>query len=168
MTIDLEIVKADPTHFKAIADIWNPIIRDTLWTFNDKEKTVSDIENMISERDSLGFLNIVGINKGKVLGFASYTQFRLGTGYKKTMEHTVIIDSSARGIGAGKQLVRALERDARAKKVHSLIAGVSENNSVGLSFHESIGFHRLCVLPDVGFKFGKFLNLVLMQKKIAT
>ena len=58
MTIDLEIVKADSTHFKAIADIWNPIIRDTLWTFNDKEKTVSDIENMISERDRLGFLNI--------------------------------------------------------------------------------------------------------------
>ena len=168
MTIDLKIVQANSTHFEAIADIWNPIIRDTLWTFNDKEKTVSDIENMILERDGLGFLNIVGTYEGKVIGFASYTQFRSGTGYKKTMEHTVIIDPNARGIGAGRQLVGALERDARVKKVHSLIAGVSENNTVGLSFHKSIGFHKLCVLPDVGFKFGKFLNLVLMQKKIVS
>ena len=166
MSKDFKIEKATPSHFSAIKGIWNPIIRDTLWTFNDKEKSANDIEAMILERNKLGHLSIVGVSEGKVVGFASYTQFRPGTGYKKTMEHTVIIDQNFRGCGLGRRLVAELEQDAMSKDVHFLIAGVSESNPVGLSFHKSIGFDKLCILPDVGFKFGKFLSLILMKKKL--
>ncbi len=167
MLKNFKIEQANPSHFSAVTSIWNPIIRDTLWTFNDKEKSPKDVETMISERNKNGHLSIVGVSDGKVVGFASYTQFRPGTGYKKTMEHTVIIDQKFRGCGLGKRLVAELEKDAVSKEVNCLIAGVSESNPAGLSFHKSIGFNKLCILPNIGFKFGKFLNLILMQKKLS-
>ena len=166
MSKKFKIEQANSSHFSTIRSIWNPIIRETLWTFNDKEKSIEDIETMILERNNQGHSSIVGINDGKVVGFASYGQFRSGTGYRKTMEHTVIIDKNLRGCGLGRCLVAELEKDAKNKGVHFLIAGVSESNSAGVSFHESIGFEKLCILPNIGFKFGKFLSLILMQKKL--
>ena len=116
----------------------------------------------------MDFCSVVGLRSNKVVGFATYDQFRPGTGYLKTMEHTVIIDQQNRGQGVGKNLVKALESHAVNRGIISLIAGVSEENAAGISFHKSLGFQKISVLPKVGFKFGRFLDLVLMQKKLVS
>lgn len=164
----LKIEKANPSHAESIMAIWNPIIRETVWTFNGIEKSINDVENMILKREQMGFLSVVCISSGKVIGFASYSQFRMGTGYFKTMEHTVLVDKNSRGSGVGKKLVASLEEYAISNGVFSFIACVSEGNSAGIAFHENIGFRKICVLPNVGFKFEKFLNLVLLQKNLTT
>ncbi len=166
MDFDLEIQRANFSHAGPIKRIWNPIIRDTLWTFNSQEKSTEDIKNLILERNKMGFCSLVGISSGKVVGFATYNQFRSGTGYLKTVEHTVLVDQKIRGQGVGKNLIKAIEKYAVSRGVASLMAGVSEENTNGISFHKSLGFQTICVLPEVGFKFGRFLNLVLMQKKL--
>ncbi len=166
MTIKLEIENAGSSHAEAIKAIWNPIIRDTLKTFDGKEKSTQDIKDLILDRDKMGFGNLVAIRSGEVVGFTTYNQFRPGTGYHKTMEHTVIVDPKARGQGVGKSLISALEDYATGRGVIFFMAGVSEENAAAISFHESLGFRIISVLPEVGFKFGKFLNLVLMQKKL--
>ena len=166
MSIKLEIENANSSHAEAIKAIWNPIIRDTLKTFNCMEKTTQDIKDLISDRDKMAFGSLVGIRSGEVVGFASYNQFRPGTGYLKTMEHTIIVDPKTRGQGVGKSLICGLEDYAKGQGVVFFMAGVSEENASAISFHESLGFRIISVLPEVGFKFGKFLNLVLMQKKL--
>ncbi len=168
MNTDLEIKKADVSHADSIKRIWNPIIRDTLWTFNSLEKSIKNIEDLIIERDRMDFGSIVALRSNKVVGFATYSQFRPGTGYLKTMEHTVIVDPENRGQGVGKNLVKTLAHHAADRGIISLIAGVSEENAAGIAFHEHLGFQRISVLPQVGFKFGRSLDLVLMQKKLAS
>ncbi|MDB5660067.1 MAG: N-acetyltransferase [Cypionkella sp.] len=143
----------------ALVAIWNPWIRDTAITFNSQEKTAADVVAMIAERPCV----LVYINNG-VQGFATYSQFRSGPGYTTCMEHSVILAPTARGRGVGRALMAAIEAHAKAAGVHQMIAGVSGENPEGRRFHAGLGYHEIAIIRDAGFKFGRFMDLVLMQK----
>ncbi len=148
----------------AIAAIWNPVIRDTLVTFNAVEKTVQGLAEVLAEKAGAGQPFLVAEAAGELLGFATYGQFRGGVGYARTMEHTIILGAAARGRGLGRALMAGIEAHGLAAGVHSLWAGVSAANPAGRAFHAAIGYREVAVLPEVGFKFGQWLDLVLMQK----
>jgi phosphinothricin acetyltransferase len=80
------------------------------------------------------------------------------------MEHTIVLGEDARDRGVGRALMTALEEHARAAGVGSLWAGVSAENPKGVAFHERIGFEVVARLPKVGYKFGRWIDLVLMRK----
>jgi phosphinothricin acetyltransferase len=149
----------------AIMALWNPIIRDTAVTFTSEEKTADGLATMIATRRAAGQEFFVAEDDG-FLGFATYAQFRGGNGYAHAMEHTIILDPAARGQGAGRLLMAHLECHARAGGAHTLIAGVSGGNAEGVAFHTAIGFHTVAVIPEVGRKFGRWYDLVLMQKML--
>jgi len=151
----------------AIAEIWNPVIRDSEITFNSVEKTPAALAAMLRDKAAADHPVLVAeAPDGGMLGFATYGQFRAGAGYARTMEHTVILAPGARGRGAGRALMTALEDHARARGVHSLWAGVSAANPAGVAFHAAIGFDRVAVLPEVGWKYGRLYDLVLMRKRL--
>jgi L-amino acid N-acyltransferase YncA len=139
--------------------LWNPWIKDTSITFNAVEKTEADICAMIAERPCV----MVYVNNG-VQGFATYGQFRGGIGYATCMEHTIILSPNARGTGAGRALMAAIEADAKAKGVHQMIAAVSGENPGACAFHAAIGYQACAHIREAGFKFGRFMDLILMQK----
>lgn len=153
-----------PADAPAIAGFWNPFIRDTAVTFNPVEKTPDDIAAMITDRQAAGHGFLVAELNGQVVGFATYSQFRSGAGYARSMEHTIILSPAAKGTGLGRALMVALEDHARAGGAHCLIAGVSAENPAGRAFHAAIGFTEIATLPQVGHKFGRYMDLVLMQK----
>ncbi|MDZ4310425.1 MAG: N-acetyltransferase family protein [Cypionkella sp.] len=153
---------AQPADAAALAALWNPWIRDTAVTFNAAEKTEADLRAMIAARNCF----LVYINNG-LQGFATYDQFRGGTGYATCMEHTVILAPTARGMGAGRALMAAVEDHAQAAGAHQMIAGVSGENPEGRRFHTALGYHEIAIIRDAGFKFGRFMDLVLMQKFLA-
>ena len=151
---------------QAIADVWNPWIRDTGITFNAVDKTPDEIASLIVSRTTAGhgFLVATDDDDGAILGFATYTQFRGGTGYAKTMDHSIILSPATRGQGLGRALLTAIEKHAREEGAHQILAGVSSENAAGITFHLSMGYTEAARIRDAGYKFGRYMDLVLMQK----
>lgn len=148
----------------AIAEIWNHIIRDTIATFNSAEKTEAEVATIIAARQAAGRAFFVADDAGEVLGFATYDQFRGGVGYKHSMEHTVLLSPKANGRGIGRALMTAIEDHARKSGAHVMVAGVAGENIAGRDFHLALGYQLVGTMPQVGFKFGRFMDLWLLQK----
>ncbi|PTE16066.1 GNAT family N-acetyltransferase [Pseudogemmobacter blasticus] len=155
---------ATPDDAGAIAALWNPWITGTAVTFNPTAKTPDEVAAMIATRRAAGQEFLLAEDGETLLGFATYAQFRGGAGYVRTMEHSVILSPAARGHGTGRALMAALESHARAAGVHQMMAGVSAENPAGRAFHEKIGYRLIATLPQVGHKFGRYMDLWLMQK----
>lgn len=157
MTIRL----ATPADVPGIKDIWNTAIRDTTITFNPVEKTDNDILTTL-QSDNPYFV----WDEGRIMGFTTYFPFRSGVGYLHTVEHSILLHADAQGRGIGRKLLIHVFDHARAADKHSLIAVVCKENDAGLAFHEAMGFVRRATLPEVGFKFGRWLDAVFMQKRL--
>lgn len=151
---------ATPDDAPAIAAIWNKVIRDTTITFNPDEKTAEEVAGLI-DRNCL-----VWEEETQLLGFARYFQFRGGAGYRFSAEHTILLDDAAKGRGGGRALMAALCDHARNAGMHSMFAGCSAENPGAVRFHAAMGFVKVATLPEVGFKFGRWIDLVLMQKRL--
>ncbi|WP_170383288.1 GNAT family N-acetyltransferase [Ruegeria atlantica] len=146
---------------EAIAAITNAIIRDTQVTFTTDERS---IESIAADIEARGPAYVVVEDTAQVMGFATYGRFRTGPGYSQCREHTIQLAPQVRGQGAGRALMVALETAARADGVHVLVAGISSANTDAIAFHSALGFVQVGHMPEVGFKWGKRLDLVLMQK----
>jgi len=159
---------ARETDATAICAVWNPIIRDTAITFNSVEKTATEIAGTIAQKrqDGHGFW-VAQAADGQLDGFATYGQFRGGAGYARTVEHTVILGAPARGRGTGRALLETLEDHARRSGAHQILAGISGENPGGIAFHAAMGYRPVVVLPEVGWKFGRFMDLHLMVKRLS-
>ncbi|WP_372841226.1 N-acetyltransferase family protein [Phaeovulum sp.] len=157
---------AEPRDLARIMAFWNPMIRDTTVTFSSEEKTEAGLTEMIATRRAAGYEFLVAEEDGQVMGVATYAQFRGGNGYAHAMEHTIVLAPEAHGRGFGRALMSALEAHAKAAGCHVLVAGVSAENAAGLAFHASIGFVETGRMPETGRKFGRWLDLVLMQKTL--
>lgn len=145
----------------SIVAIWNPLIETTATTFTTQLKDEAGIQATIADRAGAFWVAEVD---GSIIGFATYFQFRSGPGYARTMEHSINLSPSARGHGAGRALMQTLEEHARSKGVHSLWAGISAENESGIEFHTALGFIKSGRLPEVGYKFGRWMDLILMHK----
>jgi phosphinothricin acetyltransferase len=156
----MKVRPAEVSDAERIAAIQNQIIRDTTVSFNSQEKTPAEVRDTISELPCF----LVAEMEGEVIGFVSYMQFRRGVGYARAMEHSIVLGPEARRKGAGRALMTAAEDHARAAGVGSLWAGVSGENPDGMQFHSRLGFEEIARLPKVGYKFGRWLDLVLMRK----
>ena len=148
----------------AVAALWNAMIRDTLATFTTEEKTPAGIAALIAERPGAFVLAEAA---GAVRGFASYGAFRPGPGYAATGEHTVVVAPGAARQGVGTALMDRLERQAAAAGLRQMVAGISSANPGAVAFHAARGFVQVGLLPEVGFKAGRRLDLILMQKSLA-
>ena len=150
---------SNPEDAAAIAAIWSEVIRDTALTFTSTEMAEAAVR---AKMDSAPFL--VAEAAGDIRGFATYAPFRAGPGYAHTMEHSIYLGPTARRSGIGRQLMAALEAQARADNVHSLIAAIAGENAAALAFHSGLGFAEVARIPEAGRKFDRWHDLVLMQK----
>lgn len=159
---DIEIRPAEAGDADGIARIYNQIIRETTITFVPIDKTPEEIAASLPKSDAY----LVAVRGQEILGFASFGPFRKGIGYKGVKEHSICLDETARGLGLGQQMLGALEKIARAQGVHSMVAGVSGENDAGITFHAKQGYQRVGHLPGIGQKFGRRIDLILMQKSL--
>jgi L-amino acid N-acyltransferase len=149
----------------AVAALLNHWIERSAITFNPVPKSPSDILDMIAAKAAADHGFFVAVDDtGQLLGQASYGQFRTGAGYRTCMEHSISLAPAVQGKGIGRALMTAVEDHARMRGAHQMIAGVSGENPEGRAFHERLGYRVIATVPEAGHKFGRYLDLVLMQK----
>ena len=143
---------------------WNPQIRGTAITFTTVEKTDASLTDELATCAAEGRAFLVAEAEGAVIGLGTWFSFRKGPGYAHTAEHTIVLAPEAQGRGAGRRLMTAIEDHARDAGVHVLVAGVTGENARGIAFHRALGFAEVGRMPQVGRKFGRWMDLVLLQK----
>lgn len=151
---------AVPRDAEAIAAVWNQIIRETTHTFTTQEKDPTAIAAQIAQGTPWWVASV----NNSVQGHATYGQFRGGPGYAYAMEHSVHLNNTAHGQGLGRALMAALETHAKASGAHIIVAGISGENTAGQAFHARLGYVECGRVVQAGFKWGRWLDLVLMQK----
>ncbi len=152
---------ARATDAPAIMEIWNAVIRDTTITFTPTELTFAEVELKLAGPHPF----LVWEEGSQVSGFARYFPFRSGEGYRFTVEHSIMLAPSAQGRGVGRALMLALFEHAVQADIHAMVAGISAENADAIAFHAIMGFETVATMPEVGFKFGRWIDLVLMQKR---
>jgi phosphinothricin acetyltransferase len=158
------VERAGEAHLQGILAIYNHAVVHTTAIWND---AVVDLENRRQwwrGRTDAGFPILVAVNGDEVLGYASYGAFRAFDGYRQTVEHSVYVAEGARRRGVARALLRALEAEARRAGMHVMLGGIAGDNAASLRLHAALGFRETARMPEVGQKFGRFLDLVFMQK----
>ncbi len=150
----------------AILAIYNDAVLNTTAIWNDTPADLAGRRAWFDARRAAGFPVIVAVRGPAVLGYASFGDFRPFEGYRPTVEHSVYVAPDARGQGVGRALVEALLPRARAMGKRVMIGGLDAANAASLALHRKLGFREVGRLPGVGEKFGRRLDLVLVQRDL--
>lgn len=134
--------------------------------FSDTPTTLEDRLQWLRARRELGYPVLVATDGSGVLGFATFGDFRSWPGYRHTIEHSVHVRADARGRGLGRDLMHALLERAAALGKHVMVAGVDADNVGSIRLHERLGFRRAGTLHQVGCKFGRWLDLTFLERRL--
>lgn len=156
-----DAVEAD---LKAILAITNDAILTTTANWNIRPTTLEARTTWFADRRAAGLPVLVAEEGRAVCGFASYGPFRAFDGYVATVEHGLYVAREAQRRGHGAALLGALIARAEAAGLHVMVAAIEARNEASLTLHERFGFARVGLMPEVGRKFDRWLDLVLMQR----
>ena len=169
---------AIPEDLPMITAIYNQAVRETTAIWNDAEVDCDNRRAWLEERQDGGFPVLVAadsdhqsghdVGAGGVLGYATYGPWRPFEGYSRTVEHSVYVTPEAQGAGVGRELMEALITHAREAGMHVMVAGIEAENTGSIRLHEKLGFTQVGLLPEVGRKFGRWLDLAFLQLTLNT
>ena len=151
----------------AVRDIYNALVPTTSIAWTEVPETLREREEWFRNLVREGHPVLVAVDASdEVIGFAAYGSFRGAgrwPGYRHTVEHTIHVREDRWGLGAGRRLLEELIVRARAAGMHVLVGAVDGANDASLRFHERLGFVEVARMPEVGRKFDRWLDLVLVQ-----
>ena len=146
-----------------ILAIYNEVIRNSTAVYSEEEFTPARGESWFDAKRAHGFPLIVARDASGIAGFGTFGEFRAWPCYVHSVEHSVHVRVDRRGQGLGRALVLELLARAAAMGKHVMIAGIDADNAVSIGLHHSLGFARVGHFHEVGFKFGRWLDLVFME-----
>lgn len=153
------------TDAKQIKDIYNYYIEFTDITFEEEKLTTCDMEKRITDVTAL-YPWIVYEENGEVVGYAYATRWKGRKAYDFSVESSVYIKHSTGGRGVGTKLYEELIKELKTLKVHAVIGGVALPNEPSTRLHEKLGFNKVAQFPEVGYKFGKWIDVGYWQLNI--
>ncbi len=152
----------------AILDIYNDAILNTTAVYDYNAHTLEMRQAWFTAKQRDGYPVFVAEIEGEVVGFSSFGPFRAWAAYKYTVEHSVYVAQRFRQRGIGRLLVKTVIDFARQMDRHVILAGIDSANEVSIRMHKQLGFEETATLKQVGFKFGRWLDLVFMQLILET
>jgi len=155
---------ARPADLPGIRDIYNDAVLNTTAIWNEQQVDVANRQAWYDARHAQGYPILVAAGPAdEVLGYASFGDWRPFDGYRHTVEHSVYIRADQRGNGLGPLLMQALLERARGCGKHVMVAAIESGNAASVRLHERLGFTPSGQMPQVGVKFGRWLDLTFMQ-----
>jgi phosphinothricin acetyltransferase len=161
------IRNASPDDLPMILGIYNEVIAHTTAVYSEQPVSLADRLEWLRGRESAGYPVLVACDASGVTGFASFGDFRAWPCYCHTVEHSLHVRADRRGRGIGRTLLLELMARAAAAHKHVMVAGIDADNQASIALHQSLGFEQAGLLKQVGRKFGRWLDLVFLQKIIA-
>jgi phosphinothricin acetyltransferase len=153
----------------AITRLFNALIPTTTIAWRDHLADEAEMAEWFAGQQALGQPVLVAERGDVVVGYTTWAWFRGGPrfpGYATTRELTIHVEADQHGRGVGRALLEALVVRARAEGIHVLVAGVDADNAASIRFHERLGFVEVARMPEVGRKFDRWLDLVLLQRVV--
>ena len=148
----------------ALLVIHNHAILTTTAIWDESPDDLAGRRLWLQTRRQAGYPVLGCEQAGVLLGFGTFGDFRPRSGYRYTVEHSVYISPEYQRRGAARLLLEALIARARALGKHAMIGGIEAGNAPSLALHAAMGFEVCGRLPQVGAKFGRWLDLVYMQR----
>lgn len=153
---------ATPADAAATAAIYNHEVTTSTVTFDLVTRTVEEQAEWLGAR--AGALEVVVAEiDGEIAGFASLSPYRDRPAYRTTVEDSIYVHPDHRGAGVGRALLAEIVDVARRRGFHSVIGRVVGGHSASIRLHASVGFEQVGVEREVGRKFGRWLDVVIMQ-----
>lgn len=147
-----------------IRDIYNHAVRHTTAIWNEHEVNLDNRRQWLNGRLATSFPVLVARDdQGEVIGYATYGPWRPHDGFRYSVEHSVYIHPRHQGKGLGKALMQALITCARRQELHVMVAAIESSNAASITLHRKLGFQISGQMPEVGYKFGRWLDLTFMQ-----
>ncbi len=165
----MHVIDCDNSHSDAILAILNDAIVNSTALYDYRPRT-PEMMSAWFDAKRRGDFPVIGVisDDGELMGFASYGTFRAWPAYKYTVEHSLYVAQPYRGRGLGKLLLQQTIERAEAQGYHVLVAGIDSTNAVSIALHERFGFERVGTMPQVGYKFGRWLDLCFYQLILKT
>ncbi len=156
-------------HAPAILAIFNDAILNSTALYDYQPRTMPNMVTWFEAKRN-GDFPVIGLedSQGKLLAFGSYGTFRAFPAYKYSVEHSVYVHPDHRGQGLGRIILQELIAAARRNDLHALIGAIDASNAGSIALHERMGFRHVGTLPQVGFKFGRWLDLAFYQLLLET
>jgi len=147
-----------------IRDIYNDAVANTTAIWNEQPVDLGNRQAWYSARQSQHYPILVAVDANDaVLGYASFGDWRPFQGFRQTVEHSVYVRNDQQGKGLGPALMNALIERARGCDKHVMVAAIESGNVASIRLHERLGFTITGQMPQVGSKFGRWLDLTFMQ-----
>jgi L-amino acid N-acyltransferase len=165
MKPQIVIRRAALSDLEAITAIYNEAIATTTATFDTEPKSTAERSSWFQSHGERHPILVAEL-AGKVIAWACLTPWSDRRAYADTAETSFYVKSEHRGQGIGRQLKEAIIEEAQRLGFHSLIARVAEGSSESIHLNESFGFKHVGTLKEVGRKFGRLLDVHILQKML--
>jgi len=165
--VQIDIRPATAADAARIAAIYNRYVAQTTISFEEQPVSEAEMAGRIRDVADAGLPWLVAVHQGELAGYAYATKWRARQAYRFSVESTVYLDDSACGRGWGALLYRQLIGQLRAGGIRTVIAGIAQPNARSVGLHERLGFRKVAHFPDVGYKFGGWVDVGYWQLSLA-
>jgi phosphinothricin acetyltransferase len=147
----------------AMLVIYNDIIVNTTAVWHEEPHTLQMRKEWFEQRRQQGFPVFVADEENTILGFSTLGPFRTWYGYRYTAENSIYVAKEHRGKGVANLLIPPLISAAKDLKIHAIVAGIEAENIASIALHEKFGFVEVAHFKEVGFKFGRWMDLKFLE-----
>lgn len=166
MECDITVRPATEADLEAIRAIYNAEVLASTATFDEEPRDPAAQRRWL-EAHADPYVVLVAVADGAVLGWGSLSPFGSRPAYRFTVENSVYVQADARGRGVGTVLLRELLRVGRERGFRTVVARITAENGPSIRLHQRCGFVLVGVEREVGYKFGRWLDVVVMQRRLA-
>ncbi len=154
---------AEERDLAEILSIYNDVIINTTAVYDYNAHTIEMRSAWFETKKKDGYPVYVAEENNSIVGFSSFGPFRAWAAYQYSVENSVYVAAEHRGKGIGKLLIPPLIEAARKKNMHAMIAGIDASNLPSIQLHKSFGFEEVAHFKQVGYKFGRWLDLKFFE-----